>query len=190
MKLTLLRAAGGFGCMSCGAFYASSKIKDPIEQAVCLDQTCASHDGVDGINCMLSAAQNHGEASELEHEVGDLQDMLKAAWALLLPEQKLQLLRNPKVAEILQDEGGYHLGNPGLKSLPKTFVVIQEGGSSGELYASLFDNKRQVSAYQRSCEKSAYRTTVGVEVPGLIGLLPGFNEVAQELARAVSLAQM
>jgi hypothetical protein len=37
---------------------------------------------------ILSAAARHGLASEPDHEVGDLQDALRAAWSLLAPRQR------------------------------------------------------------------------------------------------------
>jgi hypothetical protein len=37
----------------------------------------------------LDAAQQHGEDSEPDHEVGDLQDLLRTMWSLLTPEQLL-----------------------------------------------------------------------------------------------------
>lgn len=40
------------------------------------------------IETYISAAQQHGEDSEPDHEVGDLQDMLRVVWKLLTPQQK------------------------------------------------------------------------------------------------------
>ena len=37
---------------------------------------------------IIAAAERHGEQSEPDHEVGDLQDALRAAWALLSPDQR------------------------------------------------------------------------------------------------------
>lgn len=37
---------------------------------------------------LLDAATAHGEASAPDHEVGDLQDILRTCWALLTPEQR------------------------------------------------------------------------------------------------------
>lgn len=36
----------------------------------------------------IEAAQRHGEVSEPDHEVGDLQDMCRALWEILTPEQR------------------------------------------------------------------------------------------------------
>lgn len=35
------------------------------------------------LECILNSAQQHGEDSEPDHEVGDLQDALRIAWELL-----------------------------------------------------------------------------------------------------------
>ncbi len=40
---------------------------------------------------IIGAAKRHGEVSESDHEVGDLQDALRAAWALLTHDQQCEL---------------------------------------------------------------------------------------------------
>jgi hypothetical protein len=40
---------------------------------------------------IFSAARRHGQDSEPEHEVGDLQDALSVAWNLLTPAQQQQV---------------------------------------------------------------------------------------------------
>lgn len=40
------------------------------------------------IEQVLDAAQRHGEQSEPDHEVGDLQEIVRALWAMLSPEQR------------------------------------------------------------------------------------------------------
>lgn len=49
-----------------------------------------------------SAAQQHGEDSEPDHEVGDLQDMLRAMWAILTPAQRVAYASSDAVQQILQ----------------------------------------------------------------------------------------
>ena len=41
---------------------------------------------------LLSVAQRHGEESGADHEVGDLQQFLRAAWAQLTEQQKAELV--------------------------------------------------------------------------------------------------
>jgi hypothetical protein len=41
---------------------------------------------------LFDAADNHGEDSEPDHTVGDLQDLFSAAWNLMTAEQKQALL--------------------------------------------------------------------------------------------------
>lgn len=50
----------------------------------------------------LNAAQQHGEDSEPDHEVGDLQDFLRAAWGLLSKAQKRQFSKLPTVRSTLE----------------------------------------------------------------------------------------
>lgn len=46
------------------------------------------------------------------------------------------------------------------------YLVIQEGGSSAELYPHLFDRRREAEVYRVACAKEgAYRTTPLIKVP-------------------------
>lgn len=58
----------------------------------------------DGLQLILSAAKAHGEGSEPEHEVGDLQDVLRCAWALMTPMQRVSLLRSREVDDLVENE--------------------------------------------------------------------------------------
>lgn len=40
------------------------------------------------IEDLLACAQAHGEDDDPDHEVGDLQDLLRACWAVMTPEQR------------------------------------------------------------------------------------------------------
>jgi hypothetical protein len=59
---------------------------------------------LDKVETFIQAAKNHGESDDPDHEVGDLQDMLRAAFRLLLPGQVKAFARDPKV-EIVLDAG-------------------------------------------------------------------------------------
>ncbi|MBG6083059.1 hypothetical protein [Rubrivivax gelatinosus] len=48
----------------------------------------------------IDAAKQHGVDSEPDHEVGDLQDLLRAMWELLTPEQRLAYVGLHKVQEV------------------------------------------------------------------------------------------
>lgn len=55
---------------------------------------------------LLAAADNHGEDSgEPDHTIGDLQDLLRKAWALLNHGQRVALLESDEVESVL-DCGG------------------------------------------------------------------------------------
>lgn len=43
------------------------------------------------IDIILEAARRHGEQSEPDHEVGDLQDALRICWKLMTPTQREQM---------------------------------------------------------------------------------------------------
>lgn len=44
-------------------------------------------------------------------------------------------------------------------------VVVQEGGSTGELYAHAFTTRKDAKRFTRSCARAAYRATAPLEVP-------------------------
>jgi hypothetical protein len=50
----------------------------------------------------LSAAQSHGEDSDPDHEVGDLQDFLRAAFKIMTPEQRKQFAMDEAVHQTLE----------------------------------------------------------------------------------------
>ena len=49
----------------------------------------------------IEQATQHGELSDPDHEVGDLQQYLRQAWALLTPEQRIAFARSADVQETL-----------------------------------------------------------------------------------------
>jgi len=56
---------------------------------------------LDKIETFIQAAKNHGELDDPDHEVGDLQDMLRVAFRLMLPGQVKAFARDPKVDAVL-----------------------------------------------------------------------------------------
>ena len=57
-----------------------------------------------GLQLILQAAAAHGESSEPDHEVGDLQQALRAAWDLMDAAQRMQLLGSDAVREQILNE--------------------------------------------------------------------------------------
>lgn len=53
----------------------------------------------------IEAAEQHGADSETDHEVGDLQDYLRAMWAVLSEEQRRQFACSAAVADALGGAG-------------------------------------------------------------------------------------
>ena len=53
------------------------------------------------IEFYLNAAKKHGQDSEPEHEVGDLQGLLRAIWKLTSQEQRRAFAKSPDVQIIL-----------------------------------------------------------------------------------------
>lgn len=57
--------------------------------------------------------------------------------------------------------------------LDRGFAVIQQGGSSEELYLHISNTEEDAEAFRRSCEDAAYATSCVVEVPrSLMALTP------------------
>ena len=50
---------------------------------------------------LIQAATLHGENSERDHEVGDLQDLFFACWHVMTPEQRALALSDPAVKIVL-----------------------------------------------------------------------------------------
>lgn len=57
------------------------------------------------VDTYTHAAFVHGEESEGDHEVGDLQDLLRAAWALMTEEQRIDFLFTDEAKAVLTAAG-------------------------------------------------------------------------------------
>ncbi len=60
-------------------------------------------------NALISAARQHGKDDDPEHEVGDLQDLVRAMWRLMTPSQRVATLRAAEVQAIAQTITGAEL---------------------------------------------------------------------------------
>lgn len=58
----------------------------------------------DFIEDLIAAAGAHGQLSEPDHEVGDLQDALRMCWSIMTPEQRTRVtqLANSTMNEWLE----------------------------------------------------------------------------------------
>lgn len=61
-------------------------------------------DGIDEI--LIEAAEKHGQDSDADHEVGDLQDLLRACWAEMNPQQRARVLAGDAVDNLVQSNLG------------------------------------------------------------------------------------
>lgn len=55
-----------------------------------------------GLSPLFDAARTHGEDSEAEHEVGDLQSLLMEAWSLLSVEARGRLVKSDAAQAVLE----------------------------------------------------------------------------------------
>jgi hypothetical protein len=63
-------------------------------------------DTLGAVEHLINVAQKHGEDSEPDHEVGDLQDILRATWKVLTPFQRSQVLKSRALSEVLEGAAG------------------------------------------------------------------------------------
>ncbi len=50
---------------------------------------------------LIECAATHGENSEPDHEVGDLQDLLVSCWSVMSPEQRGLALSEPRAQAVM-----------------------------------------------------------------------------------------
>ena len=67
---------------------------------------------------------------------------------------------------------------------PVGFLVIQEGGSSDELYANAYETEADALDFRQSAAESSYPTSEPIAVPLVILDHPEFIEIAQKIALA------
>ena len=65
---------------------------------------------VPDIEFYINAAHKHGEYSDPDHEVGDLQTLLRALWSLQTPEQRTTFIQLPMIQMML--DGAYAHDEP------------------------------------------------------------------------------
>jgi hypothetical protein len=58
-----------------------------------------------GIETYLGFAKGHGETSDTQQWIGDLEDMLRVAWRLLTPEQQRRFRDDPEILAIVEAAG-------------------------------------------------------------------------------------
>jgi len=76
---------------------------------------------------------------------------------------------------------------PDVADEAKVFVLIQEGGSSAELYIHAHGSRGEAEDDRLSCENDgAYRTSEIIEVPATLANVAGFYELAEQLVCAVA----
>ena len=72
----------------------------------------------------------------------------------------------------------------------QAFLVVQEGGSSTELYVHSFDTDKDAQAFRASCGGAAYRTTTPISIPGALAasqsFWPTLSDVLNSLPNMVS----
>lgn len=59
------------------------------------------------------------------------------------------------------------------------YLVVQEGGSSTEIYCQEFDILSEAQEYRLECERSAYRTSPIINIPRTLADAPGFSDAVQ-----------
>ncbi|MBD2745692.1 hypothetical protein IC232_03185 [Microvirga sp. BT688] len=88
----------GDGLPAKAFFYQIMTDKDDAERPFTLSD-------VSDVDTYTHAAFVHGEVSEGDHEVGDLQDLLRAAWGLMTEEQRIDFLFTDEAKAVLSAAG-------------------------------------------------------------------------------------
>lgn len=65
------------------------------------------------------------------------------------------------------------------------FLVIQEGGTSQELYLSAYDTLDNAKEFRSSCAGAAYRTTPPIKFPLKAFDVPEVQEALEDLIRSI-----
>ncbi len=66
-----------------------------------------------GIDTFIAYATAHGETSDTRQVIGDLSDMLRAAWRLMTPAQQAEFRGDADVLGIVEAAGGSGIGANG-----------------------------------------------------------------------------
>jgi hypothetical protein len=66
-----------------------------------------------GIDAFIAFATAHGETSDTRQVIGDLSDMLRAAWRLMTPAQRAEFRGDADVLGIVEAAGGSGVGANG-----------------------------------------------------------------------------
>lgn len=78
------------------------------------------------------------------------------------------------------------MGRNALEEPSPTYCLVQEGGSSTELYLHAWNSKEEAEQDRVDCSKDgAYRTSDVFEVPGMLARQPGFFNVVEAAVQAV-----
>jgi hypothetical protein len=57
------------------------------------------------IETIIERCRQHGQDDEPDHEVGDLQDVLRAAWGVMTEAQKAELQATPEFVQVAETWG-------------------------------------------------------------------------------------
>lgn len=177
------------GCLCCGQVWDANKHHEIYMGADCPTESCRASAGTDGLQQYLDAAKEHGNVSEPDHEVGDLQDALRVAWGLMTAPQKALFLADTTVKQLIADydNGDLPADRAMLEAIPDVYLVTQEGGATGELYVHTFRNDEEAVAYRHNCvDDGSYRTAPPVKLTGLLPHCDNFHEMAESIVRATA----
>ncbi len=136
-------------------------------------------DDTNTVEDLLQLATRHGDDSGNDYEIGDLQELLRAAWEVMTPEQRSKMLRSPQVSNVA--EGCL------VDSLVTCLDDIQEGEYEEACEHFGLDTSFQYSENNRMdivnhfrLEKSFERMEIDTE-PKLVPSAPGTKPSASKL---------
>lgn len=72
------------------------------------------------------------------------------------------------------------------KAEKMVLLVVQQGGSTKEMYLHTFNEKKDVRNYKRSCDRASYNTSPAISVP--VGLEKYIDDIDKIVTAALNLA--
>lgn len=72
------------------------------------------------------------------------------------------------------------------KSVKRAWLVIQQGGASGEYYPNLYDTKREAVLFRRACANAAYNTSEPIKLPATLAGHPALLELVADVIIGMS----
>jgi hypothetical protein len=111
----------------------------------------------------------------------------KHCWRLTCEIQEMLTDADPEDALSEMDEDELVESTGAVVTEPSTYLVVQEGGSSVDIYTHVFDTEKDAKAYRSSsADDGSYRTSAPILLPISLTGHPAFGAVAEAIAKGAA----